>query len=143
MPDEPTIELFHNRLDNWEWNDGDYVVITVNSPEEAVRVEKVIKLAIQFPNLKTFFERARTVSENYKKAKKIWNITTQFAKIDEELQELKDAENDLQALEEGFDVIFAVIRLWHLRGYEDEVILNSLEATLRKIEKRSIEALHG
>lgn len=64
-------------------------------------------------------------------------------KIDEEVQELKDADNNLNQLEEGWDIIFAVITHFHKLDFADYAIKQSMLSTLQKIERRSNKALEN
>lgn len=37
------IDTYHKRLDNWEWDDGHYVVIECNDEEEAKGLKEIIR----------------------------------------------------------------------------------------------------
>jgi len=37
------IDTYNKRLDNWEWNDGHYVVIECADAEEAEGLKKIIR----------------------------------------------------------------------------------------------------
>lgn len=90
-------------------------------------------------NIDEFLKLCRQVTDNYVKAwgGKLWPPNDQFRKIAEEYGELADATNNLNELEEGWDVIFAVLTYFHTKKFDDYAIKQSMLSTLRKITDRS------
>ena len=88
-------------------------------------------------NIDLFLIKCRQVTDNYLNGGVTWDLKSQQDHIDEEVQELKDATNSLEELEEGWDVIFTVITYFHLKGFDDYAIKKSMQSTLKKIERRS------
>lgn len=87
--------------------------------------------------LDDFLRRAKNVTDNYICGGAVWDEKSQFSHMLEEMTELMRANNSLEELEEGCDVIFTVLTLFHLKGYDNYAIKTSLLTTLNKIEKRS------
>lgn len=92
--------------------------------------------------LDDFLRRAKNVTDNYITGGAKWDEKSQFGHIIEEVSELIGAKNNLEELEEGCDVIFTILTLFHLKGYDNYAIKESLLTTLGKIERRSEKFLH-
>lgn len=88
-------------------------------------------------SLLEFLQRARTVTDNYIEAYGEWTLDDQFAHTIEEIAEMLRAKNNLEELEEGWDIIFTILTRFHLRGYDNYAITESALSTLSKIEDRS------
>lgn len=87
--------------------------------------------------LDDFLRRASNVTANYRAGGADWDEKSQFSHIVEEVTELMRAKTNLEELEEGCDVIFTVLTLFHLKGYDNYAIKTALLTTLKKIERRS------
>lgn len=92
-------------------------------------------------NFDEFLSRCRKVTDNYVQAwgGHLWIPNDQFRKIAEEYGELANATTNLNELEEGWDIIFAVITYFHTKKFDDNDITKSMLMTLKKIEERSIK----
>ena len=85
--------------------------------------------------------RGRQVTDRYIKKKGEWCLNMQMLKIYEEVGELQRTNKPREALDEGSDVIYAVLTFWHLARFDDESIKDALERTMQKIEKRSVNVM--
>ena len=84
-----------------------------------------------------FLDRAKEVTWNYRRSGVKPSINDWFKKINKEVKELETAKDSVEELEEGWDVIFTILTLFHIRGYTTDSINESAQNTLKKIEERS------
>ena len=92
------------------------------------------------PTVLSVLKRAAKVTENHLKNRgSSWPLRDQLVKVQEEYTELVQAgehQDDPHTLEEGWDVIYAVLTYMCLKGFTPEIILNGCLSTLAKIESR-------
>lgn len=84
-----------------------------------------------------WLSRCRKVTEINSKYDKENNTSDQLLKVYEEVFELQSAPDVLNTIEEGSDVIYSVLTYFHMLGIDDYAIMEGLESTLRKIERRA------
>lgn len=82
--------------------------------------------------------RGRKVTEGHIKKNGEWCLNEQLLKVYEEVAELQQADNPLNALEEGCDIIYSVLTFFHIARFDDYAIKEALESTMKKIEKRAL-----
>lgn len=101
-----------------------------------------MKLSTSFYDL---VERCRKVTEKHiEKNRGPWTLSEQINLIHSEASEIYDVERrpkkykvpELAFRVETCDVILAAITLLQLKGYPTDVIVESLNFTLKKVEKR-------
>ena len=99
---------------------------------------------VKMETIDELLKRGREVTDNYKNAGHKWNKHSQLLKIYEEVAELHAGNKGVvgpYSLEEGCDIIYAVLTYFHITDFSDEIIKYQLEQTMRKIEQRSEKAL--
>ena len=99
------------------------------------------------PTMLSVLKRASNVTEKHLKTRgSAWPLRDQLVKIQEEYTELVQAgehTNNLHVLEEGWDVIYAVLTYMRLKQFPPEIILTGGLSTLAKIESRFNISSHG
>lgn len=86
-------------------------------------------------SLEEFLKRCRQVTNNHLYAEGGVKWDNNF-KIDEELEEYRNATSTENKIEEGWDIIYAVLTDMHMH-FTDKGILNGGILTLEKIESRA------
>src|SRR5689334_376223 len=83
--------------------------------------------------------RGRTVTNKYIKRFGKWSLFEQLEHINSEVKEFDEAissDNQYNKLEEGCDIIYTVLTMFHLLGFTDKEIKDMLHNDLTKVEKR-------
>ena len=96
-------------------------------------------ILLEMKTIDELLTRGRAVTEANDKKNGEPCLNDQLLKIYEEVYELQQADNPLHALEEGCDVIYAVLTFFHNSRFDDYAIKQALESTMQKIERRANE----
>ena len=88
-----------------------------------------------------FLMRCRNVSEVYFKRWGIWSLGEQVAHVHSEVSEVYQAkrhnEGNARILEEICDSVLSSITMAHVTGFTDSQVMQAMEETLQKIERRA------
>ena len=88
-----------------------------------------------------FMERCRAVTQHWFDENGAWPLDTQIAHAHSEVSEVYQAirhnEGRFKMLEEICDAVLASLTMAHVAGFHDDEIVNAMEYTLQKIERRA------